>query len=466
MERKDFSNLGEDIKEIVTEAVNNMDFEKLNQDIKKTAKDALEQARAGLEAGKERMRNTGTFSGQGVMNGKKPAGSQPDKGDRNGVANRQAWQNESVQKKTEHGQAGKYSAPDYMYKSRHPKLQNRKNYLVRHPAGTVSGTLMVVFGAMFGSGFGITALVMFCIMVATGFSGVFQGLFLGFFLAALVSGFFAYRGNQKSLRVKRFHQYVRILGDRTFCQLEELASQIGRDRKFVIHDIRRMIAEGMFPQGHLDDQETCLMVTEESYQQYRAAQDEYKKRTEKEKKAVEAVAKAAEYQETERSKQEKKKKKAEQDSIYDNETLDRELLNAYKEGKGYLDQISKVNKGISEPEISAKISHMEVVIRRIFKQVQVHPEQLEEIRRFMEYYLPTTLKLVTAYSEFDAQPVQGENITKAKHEIEETLDTINDAFEKLLDSLFEAAALDISTDISVMNTMLAQEGLTKDSFET
>ena len=62
MERKDFSNLGEDIKEIVTEAVNNMDFEKLNQDIKKTAKDALEQAKAGLEAGRDRMRSAGFVS--------------------------------------------------------------------------------------------------------------------------------------------------------------------------------------------------------------------------------------------------------------------------------------------------------------------------------------------------------------------------------------------------------------------
>lgn len=487
MDRKDFSNLGEDIKEIVSEAVNNMDFNKLSQDIKKTTKDALEEAKAGLEAGKLKMQNRygqarkvadleKIYNAEGQNeNLSQESQSEPKTEHRIQPGIERPWNNEAKQKGTWHGQArqeqsGSYPAPDYRYGGKNTFLQKRTAYLAKHPAGTISGTLMVVFGSMFSSGFGITAFVLFCIMVANGFSGVFQALFFGFFVAAVVSGVFAYRGNQRTLRVRRFRQYARILGDRTFCQLEELAIQIGRDKRFIVDDVRKMIAQGMFPQGHLDDQETCLMITDESYQQYRITMDEYRKREEQERRAVEAVAKESQYQENERIKREKKEKKKKEketkDSIYDNEAIDRELLNAYKEGKGYLDEISKVNKEISETQISKKVSHMEVVIRRIFKQVQTHPEQLEEIRRFMEYYLPTTLKLVTTYSEFDAQPVQGENIKKAKHEIEETLDTINEAFEKLLDSLFEAAALDISTDISVMNAMLTQEGLKKDIFES
>ena len=82
----------------------------------------------------------------------------------------------------------------------------------------------------------------------------------------------------------------------------------------------------------------------------------------------------------------------------------------------------------------------------------------------MQYYLPTTLKLLKAYREFDGQPVQGENVTKVKAEISDTLDTINTAFENLLDSLFQDDVMDISTDISVLETMLAQEGLTEDAF--
>lgn len=80
----------------------------------------------------------------------------------------------------------------------------------------------------------------------------------------------------------------------------------------------------------------------------------------------------------------------------------------------------------------------------------------------MGYYLPTTLKLVNAYKDLEAEPVQGPNIKRSKDEIEETLDTISSAFEKLLDSFYQDTAMDISTDISVMKTMFAQEGLTED----
>ena len=80
----------------------------------------------------------------------------------------------------------------------------------------------------------------------------------------------------------------------------------------------------------------------------------------------------------------------------------------------------------------------------------------------MDYYLPTTVKLLEAYAQMDAQPVGGENIQTAKKEIEDTLDTLNTAFEKLLDSLFQETAWDISSDISVLNTLLAQEGLKED----
>ena len=93
--------------------------------------------------------------------------------------------------------------------------------------------------------------------------------------------------------------------------------------------------------------------------------------------------------------------------------------------------------------------------------MELHPEKFPEIKKFTEYFLPTTLKLVDAYKKLDYQPIEGENISNAKKEIEETMDTINLAFENLLDGLFEDVAMDISTDISVLETMFAQEGLTE-----
>ena len=91
---------------------------------------------------------------------------------------------------------------------------------------------------------------------------------------------------------------------------------------------------------------------------------------------------------------------------------------------------------------------------------------IDDLHKFMDYYLPTTMKLLNAYEELDKQELTGEHVQSAKTEIENTLDTINDAFENLLDSFYKETAWDVSSDISVLKTMLAQEGLTgKDDFK-
>ena len=84
----------------------------------------------------------------------------------------------------------------------------------------------------------------------------------------------------------------------------------------------------------------------------------------------------------------------------------------------------------------------------------------------MKYYLPMTIKLLTAYAEMDEQQVKVENIDKSKHEIENVLDSLNDAFSKLLDDLYKDTAWDISSDVSVLNAMLKREGLKGNDFDT
>ena len=114
--------------------------------------------------------------------------------------------------------------------------------------------------------------------------------------------------------------------------------------------------------------------------------------------------------------------------------------------------------------VSEKLSRLEDITTRIFDCVEQRPEKMPEIRKFMSYYLPTTLKLVNTYREFYEQPVESRNIAGAKKNIEGALDTINTAFENLLDSLYQDDAMDVSTDISVLKSMLAQEGLTDRDF--
>ena len=129
----------------------------------------------------------------------------------------------------------------------------------------------------------------------------------------------------------------------------------------------------------------------------------------------------------------------------------------------YIRKIHKANDSLPGDIISAKLARLELVITRIREEVKKQPAKAGELRKFMNYYLPTTWKLISTYLDFEHQPILTENIKTSKTEIEATLDTINAAFETLLDNLFQSKAWDISSDISVLNTMFAQEGLTKDS---
>lgn len=213
-----------------------------------------------------------------------------------------------------------------------------------------------------------------------------------------------------------------------------------------------MILKGWFKQGHLDQQETSLIVTNQAYTQYLEAQKEYKRRELEEKQKQQALAKQDSKRASEKEASQKAASAREQE-------LPEEVRTVIREGREYLRQIKESNDAIPGEEISAKISRLELVIERIFDRVEQHPDLVEELRRFMKYYLPTTVKLLKAYEELDRQEVQGPNIQKSKKEIENTLDTIHQAFENLLDSFFEDTAVDISSDISVMQTLMAQEGL-------
>jgi len=132
-----------------------------------------------------------------------------------------------------------------------------------------------------------------------------------------------------------------------------------------------------------------------------------------------------------------------------------------EDGKNYLKTIRAINDQIPGDEMSDKLYKLESIMKKIFTQVEKKPECADDLRKFMNYYLPTTTKLLNAYVDLAKQPEAGENITKTKREIEDAMDVINAAFENLLDSLFQDMAWDISSDISVMKTMMAQDGLTE-----
>ncbi len=255
-------------------------------------------------------------------------------------------------------------------------------------------------------------------------------------LVLVVGGLLTFSAILNHRMIQRFKSYKRRIGQKTYCSVEELARGVGKKKEFVQKDLRRMIRKGFFPEGHLDKEENTLIISHETYQYYEQCGQQWEQI-----KRQEPVAKP---QKTPGSPDPKVQ-----------EVLDR--------GSAFIAQIRKCNDDIPGEEISEKISRIELLIQRIFDRAQAHPEVITDLKKLMDYYLPMTVKLLTAYADMDAQPVQGETIENAKREIEATLDTLNLAFENLLDNLFEDTAMDVSSDISVLNTLLAQEGLTEDA---
>ena len=130
-----------------------------------------------------------------------------------------------------------------------------------------------------------------------------------------------------------------------------------------------------------------------------------------------------------------------------------------KEKDRAISELRRLNDAIPDEKISAQIDHLEDVTGKIIGHVIEKPEKKTQISRFLDYFLPTTLKLLNAYDRMDSAGISGSNIDATKQKVETMLDTLCTAFDKQLDALFGDEALDISTDITVMENLLAQEGL-------
>ena len=298
------------------------------------------------------------------------------------------------------------------------------------------GLLFTTLGIALTIMFGVTAGILGILSLFIGSIASKIGTVMMIFLPAMgLSAIMGICGNRLRKKIKRFRSYVKTLNGKPYANVKDLAKSVRKSEKFVRKDLKKMIDKRMFLEGHLDKNGVCFLATDDAYEQYL---------------------------ETERNMEERKAEEARRPKTQ----LSEDVQKVIEEGNRYIEEIRRSNDAIPGVEISNKMYHLENVIRRIFQRVEKHPELINDLHKFMDYYLPTTMKLLNAYEELDKQDMQGENIKTAKSEIENTLDTINVAFENLLDSFYKETAWDVSSDISVLKTMFAQEGLTeKNNFQ-
>lgn len=503
MTKKDWYEAGDQIRNLVQDAIDKEDFSQLSSTISNVVNDTmsgLEKAlkdslgngtrqpggAAGAEkdsSGAQDARYSGGQTAQDQADGQTDtAGSnrggrtQSESGDQ--YRNRRPYQTWTTQARQE--AADRIRVNMEKTHSEHAQEKNTSLVPVKAP-GRVSGTVMKWVGYSCSGMFGLSLAILGAVGAATGVSLAVPVSILGvLFAGSLGLGI----GGKKRLELaQRFRKYVSVLGNRTYCMVEELADSVGESSKFVRKDLKKMIRQGFFPQGYLDQKETCLITDKQTYQQYQDAQQSYEARKKAAQQSKDPGRRDGDGQYFETAFDSESSGGSENAAAKRSGTnqngatsghfadsdiradLDPKCAELIAQGRSYIRHIHECNDRIPDEAMSEKLARLELVVTRIFTEAERNPEVVDDLKKMMSYYLPTTKKLLDAYCNLNEQPVGGQNIDTMKKEIEETLDTLNSAFEKLLDDLFEEQAWDISSDISVLNTMLAQEGLTGNRFE-
>lgn len=314
---------------------------------------------------------------------------------------------------------------------------------------TASGVVMAAAGGAGMVFFGIPALVSALAPAVAGNPEVAVTAILGILTAgfATLLGF----GVRNLRRASRLKALQRAVGQREAVGFDDLAARMQVSPKAALAASRTLIKGGYLPEGRIDDENTTLMVTENAYHQYRQFQQS-QRQTLAEREAAEA-ARAAEAA----------ARAAREQDISERLTPEQRAFVA--RGRDYVRQMDELNAAIDDAAVSERITAIQDVVGRILARAEEEPAVIAGLDRLTAYYLPTTVKLLDAYDRLEEEPIQGENISSSRSEIEHTLEVLHSAFEKLFDDTYQDLSLDVSADISVLHAMLAQEGLTEGPFD-
>lgn len=252
-----------------------------------------------------------------------------------------------------------------------------------------------------------------------------------------------YSGHLKKAH-RRFSRYLAVIGSRKVMRLRDIAAAMAVTEEQACQDLEKMIDEGRFPEGTYLDMSTRALVIDGSAVEDAPVREVNLKF---EPEAAREQAKKPEYAPKAEARPEPKPK-----------------VEPKPPADPYLERLAEIRHMddlIENEEVSQKIRRIEEVTASIFDQIKQNPGKLDQIHTFMNYYLPTTLKLLNAYAQLEKQKVTGENIRVSKERIEKMLSQLVFAFEQQLDQMFEADAMDISSDITVLERMMAKDGLSE-----
>lgn len=300
--------------------------------------------------------------------------------------------------------------------------------------GTVLSTLFLAIGIFVTF---IMALSSIGTAVSSGFRWQAFSQLSSTAISATITGIlYLFRSYYKSQDF-RIISILSILRTRNYISIAELAGMLDVSEKRVIRDLRLMLSKGLLgKQAIIDMRIRYLILTEDARDDAEedAAINSYNGRTFERRHEV------------------------------DDSTPSEATESSENEYDKILKEIRQRDEEIQNEEVSAKIVKIEAITRNIFKYVEEKPEHKTQIRGFLNYYLPTTLKLLNSYAYFEQQGIEGENIKAGKKNIEEILDMLIKGYEHQLDRLFKADTMSVESDINVLEQMLKRDGFYGDDF--
>ncbi len=272
-------------------------------------------------------------------------------------------------------------------------------------------------------------------------------------LIGIYLGFKRLRAEWTRKQYQMFRRYANAIGDRDTISIRGLAAEMGRSTGDVVSELQTMIDEGMIPGNAYIDRSHMTLYLDSAVRGTVETEfvtpvvNVFVNPDDRAQTVAEARTKAAE-RAGEAPAAPKHAAPEPRKTGTENEDFEAKLR-----------EIRQLNDDIQDKAVSDRIDRIGELTASIFRVVREKPEHAEEVRKFMNYYLPTTLKLLKSYSLMEKQSYQGENIQASRKKIESVLDTLTHAFEQQQDRLFKTEALDVETDISVLETMMASDGL-------
>lgn len=296
-------------------------------------------------------------------------------------------------------------------------VPNQGRYKYRKPVNLNKGKAMTVWGSILTGIFGLaTITVIPMIMLERDLVAFFGGgaPILGFLSLGII---LLATGGQRNKKAKRFRKYLSLIGKRDSIAISSLAQAMPVSYQTACDDLQDMLDEGYIPTGYLDMASGRLILNEEGLRDETPQVDV--------------------------------------EEEYEVQMGEEEAVN----NDAFLDEIQQINDSIADEDMSRKIDRIGEITAKILEYQHKNPGKAGQLRSFLSYYLPTTLKILRAYAQMEAQGIEGENIRSAKQRIEGMMDKIVEGFEKQLDKLFQDDAMDITTDVEVLERMLDKDGL-------